>query len=173
MRTIEIRRHSIRERMSQDLSEQGRTLARFIGDEIGPFQRVITSGIPRAYQTAVAMGFQVDEQVDLLNTYGDAVEAQVPWPADFSEYTAPLQRMGGAPQRYGTQLREFYSQVAESLPDGGAALVINHGGVVEIGAVACFPDDDHTAWGSYIEYCEGVRMFWDDGKFVKIEILRV
>jgi hypothetical protein len=84
-----------------------------------------------------------------------------------------LQRTGGAPQRYGAQLREFYSQLAESLPDGAAALVINHGGVVEIGAVACFPDDDHTVWGSHIEYCEGVRMFWDDGKFVKIEILRV
>lgn len=172
MKTIEIRRHSIRERMSEDLSEQGRILAKFIGDEIGPFQRVITSGVPRAYQTALAMGFNVDEQVDLLNTYGDAVEAEIPWPADFSEYTAPVAR-GGAPKRYGERLREFYSQLAESLAESAAALVVSHGGVVEIGAVACLPDGDHVAWGGHVEYCEGVRLFWDDGKFVKVEILRV
>lgn len=172
MKTIEIRRHSIRERMSQDLSEQGRVLARFIGEELGPFQRVVTSCLPRAIQTAVAMGFQVDEQVELLNTYGDSVEMEIPWPASFDEYTAPLLR-SGAPKRYAERLVTFYTHLAESLPDGGAALVVTHGGVVEIGAVACFPDANHAAWGSHVEYCEGVRMFWENGKFVKIEVLRV
>lgn len=172
MKIIEIRRHSIRERMSQDLSEQGRVLARFIGEEIGPFQRVVTSGLPRAYQTAIAMGFQVDEQVDLLNTYGDSVEAEIPWPASFDEYTAPVLR-GGAPKRYAERLIAWYTHLAESLPDGGAALVITHGGVVEIGAVACFPTADHTSWGNYVECCEGVRMEWDDGKFVNLKVLRV
>ena len=172
MKTIEIRRHSIRERMSQDLSEQGRVLARFIGEELGPFQRVVTSGLPRAYQTAIAMGFQVDEQVELLNTYGDSVAAEIPWPASFDEYTAPVLR-GGAPKRYAERLFAWYTHLAESLPDGGAALVITHGGVVEIGAVTCFPDANHAAWGNYVECCEGVRMEWDDGKFIDIEILRV
>lgn len=172
MKTIEIRRHSIRERMSQDLSEQGRILARFIGEELGPFQRVVTSGLPRAYQTAIAMGFQVDEQVELLNTYGDTVEAEIPWPASFYEYTAPVLR-NGAPKRYAERLVAWYAHLAESLPDGGAALVITHGGVVEIGAVACFPDADHAAWGSYIECCEGVRILWNDGKFESLKVLRV
>ncbi len=172
MKTIEIRRHSIRERMSQDLSEQGRVLARFIGEELGPFRRVITSQLPRAFQTAVAMGFQVDEQVELLNTYGDSVEAEIPWPASFDEYSAPLLR-NGAPKRYAQRLAEYYTHLAESLPEGDAALVITHGGVVEIGAVVCFPDADHAAWGNYIECCEGVRMFWEEGKFVSLEILRV
>lgn len=172
MKTIEVRRHSIRERMSQDLSDQGRLLARFIGEEIGPFQRVLTSGIPRAFQTALAMGFQVDEQVELLNTYGDSVESEIPWPASFDEYTAPVLR-GGAPKRYAERLLAYYTALVESLPEGGAALVITHGGVVEIGAVACFPNADHLAWGNYVECCEGVRMFWDDGRFVNVEVLRV
>ena len=172
MKTIEVRRHSIRERMSQDLSAEGLVLARMIGEEIGPFQRVLTSGIPRAFQTAVAMGFKVDEQVELLNTYGDSVEAEIPWPASFDEYTAPVLR-GGAAKRYAERLVAYFTHLAESLPDGGAVLVITHGGVVEIGAVACFPNADHAAWGDYIECCEGVRMFWDDGKFVDVEVLRV
>lgn len=172
MKIIEVRRHSIRDRLSQDLSEQGRALARFIAEEIGPFQRVVTSRIPRAFQTAVAMGFNVDEQLDLLNTYGDAVEAEIPWPASFNEYTLPVLR-GGASTRYAERLVEFYTQLAQSLPEDGRALVITHGGVVEIGAVACFPSGDHAAWGEYIECCEGVRMFWDAGKCLVVEVIRI
>lgn len=172
MKIIEVRRHSIRERLSQDLSEQGLALARIIAEQIGPFQRVVTSCIPRAFQTAVAMGFKVDEQVELLNTYGDAVEVEVPWPANFSEYTAPVLR-GGAATRYAKRLVAFYADLAASLPEAGAALVVTHGGVVEIGAVACIPNADHNAWGAYIECCEGIRMFWEDGKFINAEVIRI
>jgi len=172
MKTIEVRRHSIRERASQDLSQQGLALARMIGAETGPFQHVVTSTVPRAYQTAVAMGFHVDEQVDLLNTYGDAVEAEIPWPADFSEYAAPVRR-GGAPGHYAQRLAEFFTRLADTLPEAGAALVVTHGGVVEIGAVACLPDAPHETWGDYVDCCEGVRLFWEDGKFVNAEVLRI
>ena len=167
-----MRRHSIRERMSQDLSEQGRLLARFIGEEIGPFQRVLTSCIPRAIQTAVAMGFQVDEQVELFNPYNDSVEAEIHWPASFDEYTIPV-LCGGPAKRYGASLLAYYSHLAESLPDGGAALVISHGGVVELGAVACLPNANHVIWGNHVEYCEGVRLLWENGQFVDVEVLRV
>lgn len=173
MKTIEIRRHSIRNKPGDDLSEQGLLLARLIGAETGPFQYVVTSTVPRAYQTAVAMGFKVDAQVELLNTYGDSVEAEIPWPADFSEYSTPVRRGSGAPARYAQRLGEFYSQLATSLPEPGSALVVTHGGVVEIGAVACLPDADHSAWGDYVECLEGVRLFWEDGKFVKAEVLRI
>jgi len=172
MKTIEIRRHSIRDKSSPDLSEHGVALARIVGAETGPFQYVITSAVPRAWQTAVAMGFKVDEQTELLNTYGDATEAEIPWPASFSEYTAPLLR-SGAPARYAQRLADFYTRLAESLPEAGSALVITHGGVVEIGAVACLPEADHVSWGDYVECCEGVRLFWDNGKFLKAEIIRV
>src|SRR5258706_11696125 len=172
MKTTEIRRHSIRNKPGDDLSEQGVALARLIGAETGPFHYVVTSPVARAYQTAVAMGFEVNEKVDLLSTYGDSVEAEVPWPADFSEYTLPV-RQGWAARRYGQRLAEFYAHLTDSLPEGGSALVVTHGGVVEIGAVACLPEADHVAWGDYIECCEGVRLFWEDGKFVDAEIIRI
>ena len=61
----------------------------------------------------------------------------------------------------------------ENFTDGRAALFINHGGVLELGAVACQPNTDHESWGPHFDYCEGIRLFWDDGKFVNAEILRV
>jgi hypothetical protein len=66
-----------------------------------------------------------------------------------------------------------YTRLANSLADGYAALVVNHGGVAELGAVACLPEADHFKWGSHFGYCEGMRLFWDDGRFVEGEILRV
>ena len=67
----------------------------------------------------------------------------------------------------------MYTKLANYLADGRAALVINHGGILEMGAVACLPDADHFKWGSHFDYCEGIRLLWEDGKFVDSEILRV
>ena len=172
MKTIEIRRHSIRQKPGDHLSQQGVTLARLVGQNLGPFDRVVTSTLPRAFETAIAMGFAVDEQSELMNTYGTAVEREAPWPLSLSGY-AEVVSTGGAAARYANQLAEVYIKLANFLGDGRAALVINHGGVLELGTVACLPDADHITWGSHFEYCEGVRLFWKDDKFVNAELLRV
>lgn len=172
MKTIEIRRHSIRNKPGQHLNQQGVTLARRVGESTGPFARVITSTVPRAFETAIAMGFAVDEQNELISTTGDFVEAEAPWPMLPEEYARVI-RKGKAAARYAQLLADFYHSLADRLEDGESALVINHGGIVELGAIACLPDADYASWGSYFEYCEGVRLFWEDGKFVNAEILRV
>jgi broad specificity phosphatase PhoE len=172
MKTIEIRRHSIRSKPGQDLSEQGVALARLIGLEMGKFDRVVTSPLPRAVQTAQAMGFAVDSTEPLIATYGDDVEMECPWPASFSDYAAAYRR-GGATFSYAQRLAGFYRQLAESLPEGGAALVVNHGGVVELSAVGCLPSADFSALGDYIECCEGIRLAWQKDRFIDLQVLRV
>jgi broad specificity phosphatase PhoE len=172
MKTIEIRRHTYRTKPGQHLSQQGVTLARRVGEGIGPFVRVVTSTIPRAFETAIAMGFAVDEQVELMSSYADEVEAEVPWPQTPARYAEAI-RSGGAAAQYANQLAHLYHQLANDLTDGSAALVINHGGVAEMGAIACLPHEDHASWGPHFECCEGVRLFWKDGKFVNAQILRV
>ena len=73
MKTIEIRRHSIRTIPGDHLNQTGVSLARMVGENLGPFDRVITSTLPRAFETAIAMGFAVDEQNELMSTYGSEV----------------------------------------------------------------------------------------------------
>lgn len=172
MKTIEIRRHSIRNKPGEHLNQPGVTLARLIGENLGPFDRVVTSTVTRAVETAIAMGFAPDELNELMSTYGDAVEREAPWPLSCAGY-AEVVRQGGAAARYAEQLRAVYIRLADYLGEGRAALVINHGGVAELGAVACLPDADHVAWGSHFECCEGIRLFWEDEKFVEGEVLRV
>lgn len=172
MKTIEIRRHSIRQKPGDHLSQQGVTLARLVGQNLGPFDRVVTSTLPRAFETAIAMGFAVDEQNELMSSYGNGMEREAPWPLSLAGY-AEVVSAGGAATKYSNELAAVYRKLANYLADGRAALVINHGGVMEMGVVACLPDADHIAWGSHFEYCEGVRLFCEDGKFVNVEILRV
>ena len=172
MKTIEIRRHSIRAAPGQNLSQPGVSLARLIGEEMGRFERVVTSPLPRAYQTAIAMGFAVDETSELLATSGDQVDLECPWPASFCEYAAAV-RKNGATARYARTLADFYQKLAESMSEGASTLVVNHGGVVELSAVGCLPESELDSLGDYIEYCEGVRLTWENGAFTRAQVLRV
>jgi len=172
MKTIEIRRHSIRSQPGDHLNQSGVSLARLVGQNLGPFDRVVTSTLQRAFETAIAMGFAVDEQNELMSTYGSTVGKEAPWPLSCAGY-AEVVGKGGAAAKYANQLAAVYAKLANYLAEGRVALVINHGGVLELGAVACLPEADHLAWGSHFDYCEGIRLFWDDGRFVDGEILRV
>jgi broad specificity phosphatase PhoE len=141
MKTIEIRRHSIRSKPGDHLNQAGVSLARRVGESMGPFGRVVTSTLPRAFETAIAMGFAVNGQVELMSTYGADVEREVPWPQPFAAYARAVRR-GGSAQFYAKQLAAYYARLTEYLEDNGAALVINHGGVVEMGVTASFPEAD-------------------------------
>ena len=172
MKVIEIRRHSIRSKPGLHLNQSGVTLARLVGQNLGPFDRVITSTLSRAFETAIAMGFAVDEQIEAMSAYGDDVEAEVPWPQTFAVYAAAASRNSAA-GKYAKNLTEFYENLSSYIAEGRAALVINHGGVLELGVVACLPDGDHESWGGAVDYCEGIRTFWENRKCVKAEVLRI
>ena len=136
MKIIEIRRHSIRSKPGDHLNQSGVSLARLVGQNLGPFDRVVTSTLPRAFETAIAMGFAVDEQNELMNSYGKDVEHEAPWPLSLAGY-AEVVFKGGAAAKYASQLVVVYTKLVDYIAEGRAALVINHGGVAELGAVAC------------------------------------
>ena len=154
------------------LTQEGVALARRIGQDIGPFDYVVTSGLPRAFETAIAMGFAVDEQVELMSSYSDSVAEEVPWPQSFEAYAKAVKRAGSA-NHYANKLAEYYAQLANKVAEGRAALVINHGGILELGVVASCPDTDYGSWGEAVSYCDGARLSWEAGRFVSAEILRV
>lgn len=172
MKTLEIRRHSIRSQPGDHLNQSGVTLARWVGQAAGPFDRVVTSTLPRALETAIAMGFAVDEQAELMNTYGRDVEKEAPWPLSFAEYAEAAKR-GGAAAKYARKLAKYYAGIMNHISESRSALAVNHGGVVELGVAGCLPDFDFSSWGGPVEYCEGARLLWDEGKFVNGEALRV
>jgi broad specificity phosphatase PhoE len=172
MKILEIRRHSMRNVPEAHLNQTGVTLARLVGENLGLFDHVVTSMLPRAFETAIAMGFAVNIQNELMSSFGDDVMAEAPWPLSFAEY-ASIVRRNGAAGKYANQLAKVYAGITGYVSEGRAALVVNHGGVLELGVTACLPETNFDSWGGAVNYCEGVRLFWDDGKFTRGEVLRV
>jgi broad specificity phosphatase PhoE len=172
MRYLEVRRHTMRVKPGQHLSQAGVALARQVGETMGPFDRVITSTAPRALETAIAMGFAVDEQYEALGEMGRDVDEELQWPASFVEVARIIGR-GKAAAKFARAQAKLWRSIASSLPDGGRALVVTHGGIIEAAAIGCLPGADHATWGPACDYCEGLRLAFDGESFTDAEVLRV
>lgn len=173
MRYLEVRRHTMRTKPGQHLSQSGVTLARHVGATLGPFDRVITSPIPRAYETAIAMGFAVDRQAEEIGLMDDAVAEQVAWDGGFAAFAEAATAHESAVAKYVQSQAAFWRSVIADLPDGGRVLMISHGGIVEAGAVGCVPTADHGSWGRAVDYCEGVRLAFDGKHVVECLVRRL
>jgi broad specificity phosphatase PhoE len=179
VRWIEIRRHSLTKKgpsrgHGSHLSLQGVALARAVGAGLGNFARVVTSPLPRAIETAVAMGYAVDDLLDLPSGYVPGEVAhhdQWTWSRPYVRY-AELIAQGGGVSGAAAAGQAALVQLLEAIPDGEAALVISHGGTIEPLLVACMPSADHANWGAGLAHCEGARLGWDGRAFTTIELRR-
>jgi broad specificity phosphatase PhoE len=176
MRTLEVRRHARRDRPAQHLSQRGVEMARRVGEGLGPFERVVSSPLPRCVETAVAMGFAVDEDCPALAGEDGRGEGfpgmdDVDWDAGYAGFARAIAR-GGPLAEFARGQVEVWRSIARALPEGGRGLAIGHGGFIEAAAVACFPDADHAAWGRSVRRCDGVRLTFEGDRFTGIELLR-
>lgn len=169
---VEHRRHTMRTKPGQHLSQAGVDLARAVGSTMGRFDLVVTSTIPRAFETAIAMGYAVGEQIEAL--------------ADFSAFTdltvletfqrvrdAMSSETEGTLARFGNAVVALHERIVERLPPNGSALLVSHGGFPEATAVACVPSVDYESWGPGCDYCEGVRLRHDGRSWIGAELLRL
>jgi broad specificity phosphatase PhoE len=180
MRTLEVRRHSPVKKSSERtggsyLSAEGVALARRVGIGIGPFDVVIATPIPRTVETAIAMGFAVDEVVDvgLDDAFWEEAGRHDHWTWDepFSSYRALIVRDGSV-ARVGRAQRDAWTEALMRVPEGGAVLAISHGHAIEVGLVTCAQRIDGAAGEGPFNQVEGFRCRYD-GTFRDVEILRV
>jgi broad specificity phosphatase PhoE len=152
------------------------SLARRVGETIRHFDLVVTSDIPRARETAIAMGFAIDEIDDTLAPHDPAF-----WPEaeefgsgrrlSFSVW-AEIAAHRRAAWGHGQSQRDRWLDIVSRVPEAGSALIVSHGGTIECGVVAGFPAD---VWGEWEELspCDGVQLRVERGKFVSASAIRV
>lgn len=174
---IELRRHAMRAPSGVHLVQAGVDLARRVGATIGEIAHVVTSPVPRAFETAIAMGYAVDEVSDHLALLPEKVNAKVAWDEGFAEWVRAA-TASRVVETYLSRQRAWFTTIAEALPDGTQALMISHGGVVEASVIACLAHGAEAIvaeWGDAIRYTEGVRITYDRtrGTFIDAQILRV
>ncbi len=172
MRILEIRRHTHRNIPQPHLSQIGVDLARRAGEGLGKFDRVITSTIPRAFETAIAMGYAVDEQIEQLGMMSDAVTAAIQWNAGFTAWAQAAQRNPRV-AHYTRSMADVLRSIVRALPEEGRALIISHGGIVEACVIGCVPATARFTDDAACGYCEGARLTFSGEVTGRFEMLRI
>ena len=104
------------------------------------------------------MGFAVDEQRDDFPMMDDDEHAEVRWDAGYAAWSRAV-RDGRVVARYALREAACWSRIVDAIPEGGSALLVSHGGVIEAGVAACLPAGEHTTLEVNCDYCEGVAAF--------------
>ncbi len=172
MKILEFRRHSTRVKSSPHLIQEGVEKARKIGSTLGSYNLVISSNAPRAIETAVAMGYAVDQIREEISATPEKIEGEVTWGMNFDQYNEVV-KQGGKTADYVDKMATFVMDIAKLLDENESALVISHGGLIELLTIGCFPLEDYKQWGEPLDTCEGVRILIHNEEFEKIELLRV
>ncbi len=135
MRILEVRRHSMRNKPGEHLSREGIELAQFIGSKSGPFDLVVTSPIHRAIETAVAMGFAVNETCQVLSELSSDIFHNSGWPAPFDQLRGLAYQHRNVESFAITQAHAWRDIVCK-INDDEQVLIVTHGLFVELGAIA-------------------------------------
>ncbi len=181
MRELVVLRHSLTrkgadQRLSgSHLSSAGVRLARIVGDTLPAMAYVAVGDQPRHVETALALGFAVDEQVPWPSGYvaGEVQHHdQWSWDQPFVRYAELLATGRGLAAVAQVHLGHWL-RILEHIPDGGSGLVVSSGGSIEPVLVAALPSARHGDWGGPLHQLEGAALTWDGSEFVGIRLLRV
>jgi broad specificity phosphatase PhoE len=154
------------------LSAEGVELARSVGSRLGRFDLVVTSPVPRAIETALAMGYAVDDVIEVTAGYVPGEfehHQQWDWDLPYVRF-AQLLASGDSKLAHNAAVdAERWRSLIAALPTGGRALVISHGGSIEPTLVACVPDADVAAWGGPFAHCDGVVLRFEGRRFCGLD----
>lgn len=165
MKTAVVLRHAERQDRSNNqshLSQEGIAQARQAAVAFARFDLVVTSPLPRAFETAIAMGFAVSRTHASLQDIGDLILRQVNWDAGYRAW-AKAARSTPAVKAYVDYLGSLLGGWLEDVPGGGSLLVVAHGGSVEAMAAALCPEADWAAPGASAGYAEGFTAAIEEG----------
>ena len=138
--------------------------------QAGPFNYTLTSSIPRAVETAIVLGYEVDRTDDLLFHYKPELMGEL-GNQSFMDIAKAIES-GRYTDSYAQDQVALLREAMDEVKEGETVLVVSHGSMVEIGLVAMFPDADYKEWGKPFTYLEGYRVGYENGEFKDPEILR-
>jgi broad specificity phosphatase PhoE len=173
LRILEHRRHGRQDPTGIHLTADGAALARRVGATLGRFERVVTSSLLRAQETAAALGLSVDRTIEELGTIPEVVIARLAEtrPQTFAQY-AELVRQSDPVREFARAQLLLWESILSGVPDGGRALIVSHRGVIELGVSLAAPQTVES-WGPPLGYLEGIRLGWDPNRWTAAEVLRV
>ncbi len=184
MKVVEIRRHSLTGE-DKNLSDEGRELAQRAKASLlrERYDLVLSSPKARCLQTAEAFGFpepKVDERFgtlpgEKLGPYDEQVRKLMEERGlSLLEAYFALPETRKVLEEKGREVVEAIIEVASSLPEGGSAFIVSHGGTIEPAAlVALGGEFDLSVLGGGLEPCEGVAFLVEGEEIKGVSIIRL
>lgn len=155
------------------LSAEGISLANQIGRTMGEFDRVVTSRLPRAAETAVAMGYAIDSDVEELGVLPEVLASASGWPADFPTIAGNARRSRDLTE-FAEAQAGIWRAIFDGLPNGQSrVLLISHGAIMELGLLAAAGWPEDVQFGGVFGYCEGFRLTYEGSRCVASRALRL
>jgi broad specificity phosphatase PhoE len=180
MKFVEVFRHSKRG-AGKGLSEEGRELAQQARALLAPpYELCVSSPKERARETMEALGFEryeVDEAFTAVN----------PWQPFDAEVSKLAQERGLGPlaacweipaalnflRLEGETFLGAVKRIARKLPEGGRALVVSHGGILEAAALHGCSRYELAELGGEIGFCEGVAFQIEGETLAGVKVRRL
>lgn len=173
MKTVELRRHSLRTPPEEHLSPEGLRLATWVRAGLGRFDATVSSPATRAVETAVGLGHPPDRIDPLWLDLGDSASAELNWPTTFGATRKAVDRPGSASRRKAEELWQALARYLADVPDGGALLVVTHGGFSELVVAGSGLGEGASEEDGPARCLEGVRFEIVDGRASSFRILRL
>jgi broad specificity phosphatase PhoE len=180
MKYIEAFRHSKRGE-GKGLSPEGRELALRARELLASHYDVcVSSPKPRARETMEALGFEryeIDEAFSAVNPW-EPYDHQIMQLAK-GRGISPLAACWEIPEALGyLRLRgqtflDGVKRTAQRLPEGGHALLVTHGGILEAAALHGCTRYDLSEIGGEIGFCEAVVFKFTGEQLVGVEVRRL
>ncbi|MFV2015978.1 MAG: histidine phosphatase family protein, partial [Candidatus Heimdallarchaeota archaeon] len=151
---IEHRRHSKRNPPNPHLNSEGVRIARKIGETMGKIDFVLTSVSPRAIETAVAMGFAVDETIDFSTTAKDlpGTPEELPEGTPFAEYGVKYESNEYF-KEWGNRVKSLLMSQLSKIDMDKRVLIVSHAGIIEISTIALLSGSDLNSLGKGVDIC--------------------
>ena len=174
---LEIRRHAERADIKSNessLSPAGRAMAETIAKRAGPYKLVLSSPLPRAKETAQLIAGRLDATdpgllPEMGGVIGDRIFGEMRALADWAEV---LREREDARQFAEEQLATW-ARLASRVGEKERALVVSHGGIIELPAITLAERLRARLDGASFGYGEGVLVTYAKGAPTKIEAVRV
>jgi broad specificity phosphatase PhoE len=168
MAVLEVRRHAERAgptHAGSALSPAGRAMAERLALRAPAYAVVVASPLPRAKETAELIGGRLDNAdpalLPDLSQLGLASTIE-----EYAAFLAASRERALADEQAGA-----WARIASAAANGNA-LVITHGGVIELAASVIARALGTELRGKAFSYCEGVRIRYERGKPAALEVLR-
>ena len=177
MPILEIRRHAERSDLKNNessLSPAGRAMAQALAKRTGPYTLVLSSPLPRAKETAQLIAGRLDGTdpgllPEMGGIIGDRIFGEMRALADWAEV---LREREDARQFAAAQLMTW-ARLAARIGEKERALVVSHGGIIELPAITLAERLGARLEGASFGYGEGVLVTYAKGAPMKIEAVRI